>query len=46
MFVANLLLARKAEYVGHMDSTIVGSLNVVTISELQTFNDHAIVLSM
>ena len=28
MFVANLLLARKEEYVGHMDSTIVGSLNV------------------
>ena len=28
MFVANRLLARKAEYVGHMDSTIEGSLNV------------------
>ena len=28
MFVAHRLLARKAEYVGHMDSTIVGSLNV------------------
>ena len=28
MFVVNWLLARKVEYVGHMDSTITGSMNV------------------
>ena len=28
MLLVNRLLARKVEYVGHMDSTIAGSMNV------------------